>query len=254
MVRGLYTAYTGMLAQQQKMDTISNNLANANTIGFKKDGVVFKSFKDVYMIKINDPEQMGNKRIGKASLGVKAGEIYTDFEQGALIQTDNPINMALQGKGMFVVGSIDRQGNLIEKYTRDGSFMLNPNGQIVSTDGYFLLGNNGPIIVNNSNIRISEEGNIYDENDLIDKVKTIDFENLQSLKKIGGNIYEATEQTIIKDFEGQVVQGFTEASNVNSIDEMINMINVMRTYETNQKVISTYDTTLEKSVNEVGRL
>lgn len=254
MVRGLYTAYTGMLAQQQKMDTISNNLANANTAGFKKDGVVFESFRDLYMVKINDPELIGSQRIGRASLGVKTGEVYTNFEQGALLQTDNPLNMALQGTGMFAVGVMDREGNLMERYTRDGSFTLNPNGQIVSTDGYFLLGNNGPINVNNSNIRITEEGNIYEGEDFIDQIRIIDFENLQSLRKMGGNLYEQTAQSMIKDFEGQVIQGFTEGSNVSSMDEMIHMINVMRTYETNQKVIATYDTTLEKSVNEVGRI
>lgn len=254
MLRGLYTAYTGMLAQQQKMDTISNNLANVNTTGYKKDGVVFESFKEVYNVRINDPEQIANQRIGKGSLGVKVGEIYTNYEQGALLQTDNPLNMAIEGSGLFAIGVMDNEGNITEKYTRDGSFLLNANGQMVSADGIFLLGNNGIININSSNIRISEEGEIFEGGTLIDRVKIIDFENLDSLKKIGENIYETTNGSQTKVFEGRIIQGYTEGSNVSSMDEMIHMINVMRTYESNQKLINTYDSSLDKTVNEVGRL
>ncbi|PKM52683.1 MAG: hypothetical protein CVV02_00680 [Firmicutes bacterium HGW-Firmicutes-7] len=254
MLRGLYTAYTGMLAQQQKMDTISNNLANANTTGYKKEAVMFESFQEVYMIKINDPEQAGNNRIGKGALGVRVGEVFTNYEQGSLQQTDNPLNMALDTTGMFVVGTQDAQGNTVQKYTRDGSFGLNANGQIISKDGYYLLGENGPITVGSANIRVTEDGNIFEGENFIDTIRTIDFENLQSLRKIGANLYETTDETTEKEYEGKTIQGFIEGSNVSSIEEMIHMISSMRTYETNQKIITTYDTTMDKAVNEIGRL
>ncbi|MBC7959643.1 MAG: flagellar basal-body rod protein FlgF [Vallitaleaceae bacterium] len=254
MTRGLYTAYTGMLAQQKKMDTISNNLANVNTTGYKKDGVVFESFKEVYMVKINDPEQPGVQKIGKGSLGVKTGEIYTDFSLGPVQETDNPLNMALDTAGMFAVGSYDKEGNLIEKYTRDGSFGLNAQGQIVTNEGLFLLGENGPITVSNNHIRISDKGIIFDGSTRVDQIKVVNFEDLSTLKKITGDLYESSQQSQTKPYEGLIAQGFIEGSNVSSIDEMINMINVMRTYETNQKVITTYDETMSKAVNEVGRL
>lgn len=254
MLRGLYTAYTGMLAQQQKMDTISNNLANVNTTGYKKEAVMFESFNDVYMVKINDPEQPGYNRIGTSTLGVKIGEVYTDYGQGSLLQTDNPLNMALDGSGMFAIGVKNAAGETLEKYTRDGSFGLNSQGQMVTKEGYLLYGENGPITVTSPNVRITEDGYIFDGETLIDKIKVVNFENLQSLKKLGTNLYETTEATQTKGFEGRVIQGYVEGSNASSMDEMINIINVMRTYEANQKIITTYDATLEKSVNEVGRL
>lgn len=254
MTRGLYTAYTGMLAQQQKLDTISNNLANVNTAAFKKDSVVFESFEQMYMSRINDPEEPGVHRIGKATFGVKVGEIFSNFEQGPLQQTDDPLNLALDGSGMFAVGTYDKEGNLIEKYTRDGSFGLNSKGQVVTKDGYFLLGENGPITLNSNDVRIIEDGKILDGSTKIDQIKIMDFENTNTMKKVAGGIFEKTEATNAKEFSGKVVQGFIEGSNVNSIEEMVNMINVMRTYESNQKIISTYDETMGKAVNEVGRI
>lgn len=254
MLRGLYTAYTGMLAQQQKMDTISNNLANVNTTGYKKEAVMFESFKDVYMVKINDPEQLGNHRIGKGTLGVKVGEVYTDYTQGSLLQTDNPLNMALDSSGMFAIGVKNASGETTEKYTRDGTFGLNAEGQIVTKEGYLVIGENGPITVNSPNVRITDEGYVYDGNTFIDRIKIVDFENIQTLIKLGTNLYEASEASGIKAYEGKVIQGYVEGSNVSSMDEMIHMINIMRTYEANQKIITTYDTTLDKAVNEVGRL
>lgn len=254
MLRGLYTAYTGMLAQQQKMDTISNNLANVNTTGYKKEAVMFESFKDVYMIKINDPEQPGKDRIGKGTLGVKVGQVYTDYGQGSLLQTDNPLNMALDGSGMFAIGITNSEGVITEKYTRDGAFGLNAQGQITTLEGHLLLGENGPIAVTSPNVRISEEGYVYDNNTVVDKIKVVNFDNLQTLKKLGTNLYESTEGSQVSAFEGRVIQGYVEGSNVSSMDEMIHMINVMRTYEANQKIITTYDATLERAVNDVGRL
>lgn len=254
MFRGLYTAYTGMLAEQQKMDTISNNMANVNTAGYKKDNVMFESFRDVYVRKIHDPEKIGTQRIGRATLGVKVGEVYTNFEQGPLQQTDDPLNIALDGLGFFAVGSMNANGDLVERYTRDGSFGLNPMGQVMSKDGQFLLGQNGPITLENANARITETGDVYDGNVLVDRIKMIDFENRNTLKKIGNSLYEKPEGAQERAFEGVVIQGFVEGSNANAVDEMVNLINVMRSYETNQKVITTYDETMNKSANEIGRL
>ena len=95
MLRGLYTAYTGMRVQQQRMDVVANNLANASTAGFKQDNVVMKSFSDVFAVKINDPEYAGSQQIGKMSLGVQLDNIYTNFEQGALNFTSSPYSVAM---------------------------------------------------------------------------------------------------------------------------------------------------------------
>ena len=254
MLRGLYTAYTGMLAQQKRMDTISNNLANVNTAGFKKENVVFQSFDAVYVSKIKDPEGPKSMRIGQGAFGVRRGEIYVNFEQGSLQATDDPYNLAIEGSGMFVIGAYDEEGNVLEKYTRDGTFTLNPNGQLVTKDGYFVVGGNGPITIDSSNVRIDEQGKVFADGEYVDQIKLTDFENPETLNKIGSGIFDAAEDTVMTEFGAQVIQGYVEGSNVSSIDEMVNIINVMRSYETNQKMLMTCDATLEKAVNEVGRV
>jgi flagellar basal-body rod protein FlgG len=254
MVRGLYSAYTGMVAQQQKMDIVSNNLANVDTTGFKKDGAIFKSFKDAYTFKINDPETSMANKIGTLNQGVNLDRIYTDHTQGSLKQTDDPLNIAIDEQGMIVVGKKDKDGNVIEHYTRDGSLAISSTGDLITKDGYNVLGNNGPIKLDNNHITIDRKGNIYSDNKFIDKIKLVNIDNKDTLRKVGNNIYSSTEDTTTKEFTGKIEQGFLEASNVNSVEEMIEMINVMRAYESNQKIITTYDSILEKSVNSIGRL
>lgn len=256
MNRGLYTAYTGMLAQQLKLDTISNNIANANTTGFKKENVVIESFNEVYMKKINDPENMMSvQRIGKSTSGSHVANIYTNFEQGGLQETESPFNIALEGTGAIAVGKPDADGNMAIKYTRDGNLTSDQENRLVTTDGYYVLGTEGePITLGNSAPRITETGSVYDGNTYLDQIRIVDFEDLSTLKKIGDELYETTDASVEKAFEGKVVQGFLEGSNVNSVSEMVNMINVMRSYEAGQKIITTYDSTLSKAVNEVGRV
>ena len=254
MLRGLYTAYTGMEAQQHKMDVVSNNLANANTAGFKRDDVTMESFKEVLAIKINDPMNKSNARIGSMSLGVSVDNVYTNFEQGALKLNGDPFSVALEGQGMIAVGRVDENGTIIEKYTRDGSFTLNANNELVTKDGNYVVGQNGIITIPTGSFSIKENGAIYENGAMVDQLRITGFEDYRTLKKIGDNLYEASEESVQTEFEGLVRQGYQEASNVNSVKEMIDMISVMRSYEANQKVLTTYDETLEKVVNNIGRL
>lgn len=254
MVRGLYAAYTGMLAQQQKMDTVSNNLANINTTGYKKDDAIFQSFSDALTMKINDPDTKVSQKIGSLNLGVKIERIYTNQEQGGFQQTDDPLSIGLEGTGMISVGTM--KDGVVDQtfYTRDGSFTLDQDQHLVTKDGKYVLGENGPITIPDGTLNINKEGKLYVGDKLIDQLKIVDFENVDSLRKIGDNLYKATDSTQVKAFSGTVNQGFIESSNVNSVQEMVNMIGVMRAYEANQKVLTTYDATLDKTVNSVGRV
>lgn len=254
MLRGLYTAYTGMEAQQYKMDIISNNLANANTNGFKQDNVVFKSFSEVLATKINDPEVKSNRTIGKMTLGVAVDNVYTNFEQGAFTGTEDPFSFAIEGEGMITLGEQKEDGTFIERFTRDGAFTLDQNGALVTKDGYYVLGENGIITMPTGTPTVTQDGKIYVNNKYVDQLQLTGFENMFALKKAGDSQYFQTDRTQKTDFTGVVRQGFDEASNVNSVKEMIEMINVMRTYEANQKVLTTYDGTLENVVNNVGRV
>lgn len=253
MLRGLYTGYTGMRAQLERMDTISNNLANVDTVGFKKDQVILSSFKEVLTYKLNDPEVPHSKNIGTMSLGVKVDEIHTDHLQGSMKQTDQHLDIALQGQGMMIVGELLEDGTMVEKYTRDGSLKIDQQGRLVTGDGLFVLNTDSEVItLDRMDVRINKDGSIYSRETFMGKIKVVGIEDAKTLRKQGSSLYIGTEDTVETAFEGSVEQGFLESSNANTIVEMVNMISVMRSYETNQKVIQTYDATLEKAVNNVG--
>lgn len=254
MVRGLYTAFTGMNTQMQKMEVVSNNLANANTTGFKQDNVVLKSFDEVLAIKINDQTAISNRRIGTMSLGVKLENIYSNFEQGALTPTEDPHTLAIEGDGYFTVGRLNEDGSFSEFYTRDGSFVLNQQGEMVTKDGYYFLSDGGPITIPDGQLSITQEGNIYVDNTFVNQLDLTAVEDNRTLKKVGDSLFDPTDRSTKKAFNGAIRHSFIESSNVNSVKEMIEMMNVMRTYEANQKVLTTYDNTLEQVVQGVGRV
>ena len=143
MVKGLYTAYTGMLNEQNRMDIMTNNLANADTNGYKKEGSTAQTFADTYAIKIKDTSAYNiPRRIGDISLGVHIGETYTNYDQGSFEVTDNPADLALAGDGFFAISYTNKQGETSVKYTRDGAFTVNKDGYLVTKDGDYVLNQN----------------------------------------------------------------------------------------------------------------
>lgn len=257
MVRGLYTASNGMIARQQKLDIVSNNLANVHTTGFKRDGVIVESFDSVLTKKINDPSMPHDQVIGKMTLGCKVGNIFTDYTQGGATPTGNPYHVAITGDGMIAIGQENAQGELATRFTRDGSFVVSSEGTLMTREGNYVLGTQGKIVLGSStgqNIRIGKDGTIYDNDQIIDQIQVVDFENPESLRKIGDNLYRQTTDTVEQGFSGSLLQGYTESSNVNTVKEMVDMISVMRAFEANQKVVQTQDETLKKAANDIGRL
>ncbi|WP_099469161.1 flagellar hook-basal body protein [Konateibacter massiliensis] len=257
MVKGLYTAYTGMLNEQNRMDVITNNMANASTYGYKAEGATAQSFADVYGVKIKDASSYYvNKRIGTMSMGAQIGETYTNYDQGSFKETGNTYDIALEGNGFFSISFTNKSGETSTKYTRDGSFTVNTQGYLVTKDGDFVLGNgNNPIRLNlNETTTIDTLGNIYQDGAVVNKLAVTDFTNYDYLEKYGENMYNLVEGGTAQASTARVRQGFIEASNVNVVSEMVNMIQITRAYETNQKVITTIDGTLDKAVNTVGKL
>lgn len=257
MVKGLYTAYTGMINQQKRLDVMTNNLANSATSGFKKEGTVTQSFDHMYAIKIRDSsEAYLNRRIGSVSLGAKIGETYRDYSQGAFQVTDNTFDFALDGQGFFGISFTSKAGETSVKYTRDGAFTLTQDGFLVTKDGDFVLNTQGnPIQLSTvAEIKVDTLGQIYEDGVLADRLGVFDFEDYNYLEKYGENLLQPVEGAVMAEAPGRVRQGYLEASNVNVINEMVEMINITRAYETNQKVIQTIDQTLDKVVNQVGKL
>ncbi len=257
MLRSLYTGWTGMYNEQKRLDVISNNMANATTVGFKKEGVTSQSFKDHLAIKIRDEsEEWKQRRIGDLAPGVKIGEVYTDYAQGSLRETTNPYDLAMDGDGFFTVRITDREGGDHIRYTRAGSFHMREDGYITDVDGNHLQGESGDVQVpvDAHKVVIDTDGTIYADGEAIDRLIIKDFEDYDYFKKHGDTYYEPVKGATEKDATGYVRQGYTEQSNVNVVYEMVNMIAITRAYEANQKVIKSVDSTIELAVSSVGKV
>lgn len=258
MVRGLFTAYTGMLNQQYRLDTITNNLANAATTGYKREGATSRAFDDVLGVKIKDSSvSYVIQEIGNMNLGVKIGENYTDYKQGSFKETGNTFDLALAGNGFFAISFTNKNGEEMTKYTRDGSFTTDVDGVLRTKDGDYVLNDGGgqiTIPTDAADVVIDEMGNIYADGDLVDTLGITDFENYDYLEKYGENMYTPVEGAEEIETTAAVRQGYLEMSNINAVSEMVEMIAITRAYEANQKAVQTADSMIEKSVNTVGSL
>jgi len=251
MIRALYTSLSGMISKEARMNSISNNLANANTVGYKSDDLILKSFDQVLLEnrgKKNGEAHVRNE-LGDLSLGVELDETYTDYNQGTLESTDSQTDLAILGDGFFTV---ERNGNKF--YTRDGNFSVDPQGYMVNSKGDYLLGNNGNrIYVANGKIDVKDNGVLTVDNGntkVAYNLDVVDFADKNTLVRNGDNLYSGGNPTAATKFN--VKQRALEKSNVNVVNGMIEMMSVYREFETNQKVIQTLDETLGKSVNQLG--
>ena len=258
MLKGLYTAYTGMLNEQNRMDIMTNNLANASTVGYKKEGSTSQSFDDVLTVKIKDQSvgMRNAQKIGIKNPGVKIGENYTDYSQGSFRITGNTYDLALSGKGFFCIEFTNKSGETSTKYTRDGSFTLNVDGYLVTKDGDYVLDEEGRHIKLDplSDARIDENGTIFQNDQRVTTIGLEDFEDYNYLEHYGENYYQPVEGATMIEADAKIFEGYLEASNVQVVSEMVELISATRTYESNQKVIQTIDETLDKAVNQLGKV
>jgi len=222
-------------AQLQKNDVIANNLANLNSTGFKRDVMFF----DIIQQKTGNATQLN---------------LETDFSQGPIEQTDNPLDLAISGKGFFVI-----EGERGQAMTRNGHFTVDPEGYLITSSNNYLVGEGGRINLSLNgqdvrNIQINSEGEIYADDQYIDRLRIVDLENYTSLKKTRDNAFIIPDPNSVHEVENPtILQGHLEGSNVNAIDEMISLIQVERQFESIQKVIRNQDETMQKTVNTVGR-
>lgn len=189
--------------------------------------------------------------LGNLSYGIHSSEVKTNFEQGQLRSTENSFDLALRGKGFFSIETPEG-----ERYTRSGDFTKDSEGYLVTKEGYKVLGEAGYIKVDGSNMTINEKGEVYSDSQLIDRLKLTDFNDYEVLRKEGNGLLrveEGTEPGLVAA-EGMVQQGFLESSNVDSVKEMVEMLTMMRTYESNQKIIKIHDELIGKAVNDIGRV
>lgn len=255
MIRSLYTAVSGMIALENKQNTIANNMANANTIGYKSEDLVLKSFEEVLLQ--NKDKLVGNqnttRKLGTISLGAKIDDVTIKFTQGDLKDTGIQTDLGINGRGFFQV----QRGNEVV-YTRDGNFTVSNEGYLVTSTGDRVLGRNinsgevEPIYVGNSTFNVDKSNNIQIDGVATQAIATADFADYNTLVKVGDNYYKG--ENPINNAKANINQGYTESSNVDVTNEMVNMLATMRNFETNQKILTMIDGTLEKAANKVGQV
>jgi len=254
ILRGLASASSGMNALIDMNDTTANNIANVNTVGYKKANL---SFQNIYDANINETTASGEVRdLGKLSVGSKVQKLTYDFSQGAMSRTGNPFDIAVEGDGFFKIKSAD--GDI--SYTRNGSFTMNNKSFLVTKDGDYVLDDkNKPIQIkldglkmhSSNDILVNESGQIEINNEnnksTQQKMGIYDFKNKEDMVCVGGSKFKPTDATTNKEVKAEkfvVQQGTLEMSNANVVNEMINTISTSRNYEALSKMIKAGSETL----------
>lgn len=284
MFRGLYTATSGMLAHNRKQQILTNNLANANTPGFKQDQTVLRAFPDQLIHAMESGKLSSNggrlpgssTPIGQLNTGVYSQEGIPSFSQGLLKETGNSTDLSLmdellpenpqtQQKGSLVFAAESDSGQI--RYTKNGQFSVGEDGLLKTSDGNNVLNQNmEPIRVDSANFTVAENGQVTLQSGNAAGGLWIGYtENPEQFVKEGHGLlrWEGTPQTALRSIEDVpllnntnsfVKQGFLEQSNVDLTQTMTEMMATYRGFETNQKVLQAYDRSMEKAANEIGRV
>ncbi len=232
------------ISQMKRLDVISNNLANVNTVGYKKDITVFSDFSSVLSSVMTD----NGLEIKPTPYGVKPDKVVSVIDQGALRRTDNPFDLAISGKGFFV---LETPGGL--RYSRAGNFKLDSQGYLVDSNGYKVQGSLGPIHIDGQSVIVTNVGEVVVDGQRVDVLKIVDFPKPYRLKKVGEDLFVSDEEGFVSN-NYVIHQGFLEDSNVNPMQEMVEMIETHRVYEASANAIKTLDGLLGMVLTEVPRL
>ncbi len=279
MFKGLYTAMSGMTAQQRKTEILTNNMANANTPGFKADQSTVRSFPDMLLSAVSSngvPTEKGlnllqTNVIGELNTGIYLQETLANFAQGSLQQTDLTTDMALIDGNMPIDEASGNAGTVFfrlqhedgqEAYTRNGNFTLDGEGNLVTAMGLYVLDRNGERIqLENDSFSVAADGTITDENgNQVAQLGVAFAANADVLMKQDNGLYRMLEGAALPSaFETEGVtfgmqQKYLETSNVDASQSMTELMTAYRAYEANQKVLQAYDKSMEKAVTEIGRV
>ncbi|GAB4175893.1 MAG: flagellar basal-body rod protein FlgF [Calditrichia bacterium] len=242
MLKSLFVTASGMLPKLRELEITSNNLANINTHGFKKQSIFQK--------KLNDAQSALEATAGTGSAGDSGIEVYTQFSQGTLDKTDNALDLAIYGEGFFMIQAED--GIYL---TRNGHFQLNEFGKLVDSNGNAVLTEAGELYLDSPGLKLSESGKLFLNGKEITSLMVRTVTNPESLERVGENYYKVTDSTNLVDTnpETKILQGYLEESNVDPLEEMVKMIEIYRTFELAQKDIQAEDNNLNKLINQAGR-
>ncbi|MEA2062689.1 MAG: flagellar hook-basal body protein [Gemmatimonadota bacterium] len=262
MIKGIYNSAAGMLPLPYRQDLVANNLANVNTAGYKLDRAFVRELvtADLYLNEhqiASDGKQPALVNITPPAFRASVGDssqvvqMLTEFTQGAMEVTGNPFNVAIEGDGFFTV-----ETPLGIQYTRNGTFHLGPDGNLVTAQGYTVLGQDGPILVQGGEAAILPNGDVYVDNIQAGTLRISDFARPYKLNKTTDNFYipqgagdapQEAQNYIVK-------QGMLEKANANPIDQLVEMIEIQRLFDIGQRAISMQDETLRQAVTQAGRI
>jgi flagellar basal-body rod protein FlgG len=235
MYKGIYIALSGAILKKKHMDIFAQNIANATTSGYKKERI---SFKD-YLIPADNQHGFEND---SRTMSVTSN-IVTDFSKGTLIKTGNPLDLSINGEGFFAL-----EGN---RYTRNGNFKISSEGYLVTQDDIKVLGGGGPITVQGQKIDVSTSGEVIVDDTAVGTINVVNFTDRSVLLKLSGSTFVTDEPG--ENIKSNISQGYLEASNVDVIKEMVQMIMSLREFEAYQKMIHSFDEATAKTTNEMGR-
>lgn len=256
MIKGIYTAASGMMLQMARQDVIANNLANVNTTGYKRSSSVQQAFPTMLLNRMGEIQEISGSRvpvrpvmIGTLGTGASLNRIISDNSLGNLKQSENPTDLALTTTDTYLVVETPQGIN----YTRNGSLKINGEGLLTTNHGYPVLDDNGDYITLEGDFTIERMGYISVEGEEIGRLQVVRFENQEGLEKLGGSLIATDQEPQLVD-NPEILQGYTEDSNVVAVQEMVTMINVMRAYEALQKIVQAEDETLQVAISEVGQV
>jgi len=239
MYKGIYITMTGMMMRENELSSISNNLANINTTGYKRQSFASRLYP-LLSGRTSEPKAIYQDARVQTFFGTQ----YIDKSQGALKQTHNPFDLAIQGDGFFAV----RQGNQI-LYTREGSFTRDKENFLVTQTGLRVLDeNNNPVVIDGTKVEIGKDGSILVDGNPVGRIKLV---RLNNLRHVGQSLYEGTEAG---QADGQILQGWIESSNVNPMSEMVQMIQAIRNFDLTQRVTTNFDQLAQRAVSEIARI
>ncbi len=251
MIRGLYTAASGMVSAMRRMEFVTNNLANTQTVGFKQDRSPLSTFDEMMILQDGSISPAGNRQLGQLGMAAVAEEPLTDWTQGALQETGRALDFALEGPGFFTVQTPDGV-----RYTRDGGFTRDALGRISTTEGDLVLGDDGnPITVPGGRLIAGADGTLSVEGQVIGRLGLAEFSLEQPLRKTGNNQFapRIDGDAPTPAVASAVRQSFVETSNVDMAGNQTTMMELQRAYQASQKMIQYQDEMVGRAVNEIAK-
>ncbi|MBP1745855.1 MAG: flagellar basal body rod protein [Deltaproteobacteria bacterium] len=236
MLNGLFSNFSGKFVNSRRLEIISNNIANVSTPGFKVSRPVFNAF--------TGEDESGNEMLQNTFVSMY--DSYLNFAAAPLLETGSNLDFAIEGEGFFVVSTKDGP-----MYTRNGKFTINKDKQLVTADGDPVLGKSGEITIDGKEINVENDGSIYVDNTFVDAIKIVDFDDKKYIRNYGKNLFINTKEgssEIIPE-NSTIRQGYYEASNVDIMREMIEMIHTVRAYEAYTKIGESLDNVLGQLID-----